>query len=197
MEILGVVGIIAVFAILLILLREIAKQQLQIKELTRSVVELADSHKQNLALLESLSSQPHTSPLEGKRVGLCIEQDHRLPVIARLIGDRIEAEDGEVATLSPKDVEHYETATRWEPGRDAPHVVVKGKVRCNGYKDLYYEADLTFLFAYGVVESILESPPNGARQTNLAIAALKVIKQTMDTEERRTERRTALKELGG
>ena len=156
-----------------------------------------DSIRNAQAELSDLSALPSiTSPvLEGKRIALQISQDHKLPILEGLIKERLESDDAVVLETSEGEVEKLASATKWDPAEVNPHVVVTGAVRCNGYKDVYYEADLTFLFFNGVVSSILEAPPNGSRQANLAIGVVKNIKSTLEQSATRAERQAAIKEL--
>jgi hypothetical protein len=151
--------------------------------------------QEKLSMMSALPEPFTPSPLEGCRVALCIEQDHKLPILVDLIKERLQAEDSEVVVLLPDQADELSSTTKWEPGDSKPNVLIRGKVRCNEYKEVYYEADLTFVFAEGVVTSILENPPNGSRQANLAIAVVKMLKQTLEQSAKRLERRTALGEL--
>lgn len=134
-------------------------------------------------------------PLEPIRVAIAIEQDHKLPILSNLIKERLEADDGMVTVIDADQASTYADLGKWSTESGEPHVVVAGNVKCNGYSDVFYEADLTFLYARGIVDSILENPPNGGRQVNLANKVVSRLKRTYEESSRKAERNQALHEL--
>jgi len=174
----------------------LASYVLSLSENLRTMNTAIGSMLRSFEQFVSTIPQQLTNPiLEGKRIGLCIEQDHKLPVLETLIRERLEAEDAHVLDFEPAQADELEATTKWTVDDSHPDVLVRGKVQCNQYREVYYHADLTFEFANGVVASILENPPNGARQANLAIAVVQKIKQTLEQAEKKAERRNALSEL--
>lgn len=170
-----------------------------VSRLAGYVAEISERLRSAQAAFEQISALPPLPEgflppaLEGRQIALCIVQDHKLPVLVSLVKERLEADDARVLIWSEQESERL--PTKWQPNEGMPDVLVRGAVQCNEYRDVYYHADLTLLFSQGTVGSILETPPNGARQENLAIAVVKQIKQTLDQERRRSERRSALDEL--
>jgi len=166
----------------------------QVRALGGSLREVGESYDK-LAL--TMPAELLRPMLENRRIALCIEQDHKLPVLETLIRERLEAEDAQVLDMEPAQADELMATTKWRVDDFHPDVLVRGKIQCNQYREVYYHADLTFVFASGVVSSILENPPNGARQANLAIAVVQKIKQTLEQAGKKAERTTALSELNG
>ncbi|RYG21730.1 hypothetical protein EON82_18355 [bacterium] len=116
-------------------------------------------------------------PLQGLRVGLRIEQDHPHPVFANLLKELLLKED---AILEA----------------DAADLIVEGGVVCNGYADVYYTAELNCRLQDEAICVLIEKPPHGDRQENLARELLSKLKKELRKTTERSERSNALRELG-
>lgn len=121
------------------------------------------------------------SVLQGLRVAIDLQQDHAHPVFAELLRD----------TLLGRDVAEVILGRS-----DTCVCVIDGHVTCHGYTDVYFEADLTCTAPSGVVCTLIEKPPSGDRQENLALEIVSRMVKELEKSERRGERRAALSELG-
>jgi hypothetical protein len=119
-------------------------------------------------------------PLEGLRVALDIRQDHTHPVFANLLKEQLLAED--VTDLTTP---------------DTADIVIEGNLVCNGYAEIYYEADFTCRTATEPICTLIEKPPHGDRPQNLAIELVARLKRELTKLESRNERRAAIRELRG
>lgn len=124
---------------------------------------------------------PEENVLQGLRIGVDVQQDHAHPVFAELLRD----------TLLGRDVADVILGRN-----DACDCVLDGRVTCHGYSDVYFEADLTCTAPSGVLCTLIEKPPSGDRQENLALEIVSRLTKELEKSERRGERRAALKELG-
>ncbi|HWA84150.1 MAG TPA: hypothetical protein VG820_11975 [Fimbriimonadaceae bacterium] len=125
-------------------------------------------------------------PLEGLRFALAISQDQAHAVFANLLKEHLLAEDaGEVALLAEGET----------PDWGGCDLFISGKVVCNGYAEIYYEADLTCHGPRGAICAVVERPPHGDRPVNLAVELIAKLKAELEKLERRDERRRALREL--
>lgn len=124
------------------------------------------------------------NPLEGLRIALRIDQDHPLPVFANLLKEQLMEEDvGAVEVLTAD-------------GDDGDYdVLITGNVICNGYADIYYQANLNCHTRNREFLTLAEKPPHGDRPANLAIEILARMKDELQKTSERDERRNALREL--
>ncbi|HVT11416.1 MAG TPA: hypothetical protein VHE55_04050 [Fimbriimonadaceae bacterium] len=125
-------------------------------------------------------------PLEGLRIALAISQDQPHAAFANLLKEHFLAEDAGEVTLLPADS---------TPGWANCDILVAGNVVCNGYAEIYYEADLTCHGPSGAICTVVERPPHGDRPVNLAAELVVKLKGELQKLERRDERRRALREL--
>lgn len=116
-------------------------------------------------------------PLQGISVALLIEQDHPHPVFANLLKELLLREDACVGT------------------EDA-NLSIEGRIICNGYADVYYSAELTCEFRGEAVCVLIEKPPHGDRQENLARELVARLKKELSKTSLRSERQAAIHELG-
>jgi hypothetical protein len=116
------------------------------------------------------------SPLTGLRVALQLDQDHTHPVFANLLKELLVREDISIES-------------------HAPDLLISGRIVCNGYADVYYTAEITCRLGSEPICVLIEKPPHGDRQENLARELVaKLRKELLKTTER-SERSTALREL--
>lgn len=127
------------------------------------------------ALQPALVEAPR--PLEALRVALEIDQDHPHPVFANLLKELLLREDTVLSSNSPD-------------------LLVQGRVVCNGYADVYYTAELTCLLQGEPICVLIEKPPHGDRQENLARELLAKLTKELGSTAQRNERHSALSELG-
>ena len=116
-------------------------------------------------------------PLEGLHVDLQVGQDHPHPVFANLLKELLLREDALISS-------------------ESPDLLVEGRIVCNGYADVYFTAELTCRFRGEPVCVVIEKPPHGDRQENLARELLAKLNKELGKSAQRTERHTALRELG-
>ena len=119
------------------------------------------------------------SPLDGLRVAIALTQDHPHPVFATLLKERLLGEGAEIVPEAEADV------------------LVRGAVVCNGYADVYFTADLAAQTPGAPLFTLVEKPPHGDRQGNLALELVTRLKAEWEKRSTRDERRAALRELGG
>lgn len=113
-------------------------------------------------------------------VGLCIEQDHRLPTLATLIMEGLLREGVQTIVIDKAKAEELLATEQW-PG--LPSAIIVGSVKCNDYTDTYVSADLIIRLAGGESSSMSERPPQNARQVNLTLSILAKLKQLSKTAE--------------
>jgi hypothetical protein len=124
----------------------------------------------------SLPAPVEEKPLAGQTVRLQIEQDHPSAPFAALLRDQLAREDVAI-TAENSDLE------------------IRGSVRCNGYADIYFGADLTCYQGSHPICTVLERPPHGDRPLNLATDLIARLKREIQKSEEHSERHRALKEL--
>jgi len=133
-------------------------------------------------------------PLEGLRIGLAVTQDHAHPVFATLLKEQLLKEDAlEVNFLTPEEAAALQAD--WPKGQI--DILISGKLTCNGYAEIYYDADFTCFNAHEPICTLVERPPHGDRPSNLAMELVARLNTGLTKLLSRTERREALKELGG
>ncbi|HJP83731.1 MAG TPA: hypothetical protein VJ835_09530 [Fimbriimonadaceae bacterium] len=130
--------------------------------------------------LESVDSPSLVAPskLAGLTFRLTISQDHPYPIFARLLKDELEKADaGVVESDADSDIR------------------IEGSIHCNGYSDIYFQAELTASNAEGPFSVIIEKPPHGDRPENLAREIVSRIESDWTKREDRRERGSAIREL--
>ena len=118
------------------------------------------------------------SKLAGLTFRLTISQDHPYPIFARLLKDELEKANAAVVEL------HADS-----------DIQVEGSIHCNGYSDIYFQAELTASNAEGPFSVIIEKPPHGDRPENLAREIVSRIESDWSKQEDRRERGSAIREL--
>jgi hypothetical protein len=142
----------------------------------------------------SLPEPERQRPLEGLRIALGITQDHTHPVFANLLKERLLLEDvAEVTVLTPDEASNLQGD--WNP--DGPDLLILGNLVCNGYAEIYYQADLTCHSPHHEVCTIAEKPAHGDRPANLSIELVERLKTELTKLVSRNERRRAIRELRG
>jgi len=130
---------------------------------------------------------PEAAPtryLEGLRIAVAVSQDHPHPVFANLLKEQLLREDAaEVVLLAAPS--------------DGFDVLITGTLTCNGYAEIYYQADLACQWAGAPLCSLVERPPHGDRPVNLAIELTTKVKREIEKLTSRSERRDAIRELRG
>ncbi len=76
-------------------------------------------------------------------------------------------------------------------------LLVAGILKCNGYAEVYYEAEITCYSRHEAVCTLIERPPGGDRPGNLAIEVVATLNAKLDALFRRSERARAISELRG
>jgi hypothetical protein len=123
-------------------------------------------------------------PLEGLRIAVNIRQDHPNPIFANLVKEQLLLEDvAEVSFLATPD---------WQ---DSADILVRGNLLCNGYAEIYYQADIECLSPSEAICTLTEKPAHGDRPTNLAIELVSRLKFELEKLVSRNERRRAIREL--
>ncbi|MBV6458751.1 MAG: hypothetical protein HONBIEJF_01889 [Fimbriimonadaceae bacterium] len=145
------------------------------------------------ALDKAPESLPPKEPrLQQLRVALAIDQDYPHPAFANLVREMLFQEDAvEVSLISRSEAEALTSA--WPPSLD---LLIDGTVRCNGYAEIYYEAEFQSRTPRGALCTLIERPPHGDRPVNLAIELVDRIAREYRKSLDQGERRAALKELG-
>jgi hypothetical protein len=85
----------------------------------------------------------------------------------------------------------------WDQRSDAPDILVTGDLVCNGYAEIYYQAELACLSPHQEICRLTEKPAHGDRPANLAIEAVSKLESELDKLVSRHERRRAIRELHG
>jgi hypothetical protein len=122
------------------------------------------------------------SKLEGLRIAVAITQDHEHPVFANLLKEELLRRD--VAEVMFGDRGDFD-------------LLITGSLVCNGYAEVYYQADLTCRNAHEPICTLVERPPHGDRPSNLALELATKIERELDKLLSRNERRLAIRELSG
>lgn len=131
------------------------------------------------------------SPLEGLRIALAITQDHAHPIFANLLKEHLLTEDvTEIAMLSPS-----EMAALKQDWNDGPDILISGDIVCNGYAEIYYQADLVCSTPHQAICTLIERPPHGDRPSNLCLELVKRLSVELEKLMTRNERRLAIREL--
>lgn len=129
-------------------------------------------------------SEGASSPLAGRGIWVDIQQDHPLPIVADRLAAQLSLRDAEVRTgISSEDV------TGPSDGR------IVGEILCNGYADVYYQAQISVWIGDELLMTLRSRPEGGDRPDNLAMELVAEIEEKLTTSERRTERQRALQEL--
>jgi len=133
-------------------------------------------------------------PLAGLRIAIAVTQDHAHPVFATLLRDQLLGADvAEVIVLPESDGGGL--VEQWRAGKRAEHLLIAGSLTCNGYAEVYYQAEFTCYTATEAVCTVIERPPGGDRPENLARELVAKVGATLDGLTRRSERRRAIGEL--
>jgi len=140
---------------------------------------LAESKERTLEVLP-VSQGP--KPLYGLRIALDIKQDHSYPVFAEMLKELLLKEDvAEVMIGSMLS--------------DEADIRIAGSLTCNGYADVYYQADLSCRTRSEAICTVMEKPSGGDRPENLALELVTTLSKRLDVLVRRDERRKAINEL--
>ena len=153
--------------------------------------------------LVSISRQPSglelpepAKALEGLRIAVEISQDHAHPVFADLLKEQLMKEEvAEVRLLMSG--EGKSQLDRLKGGKPDFDILITGGLTCNGYAEVYYQAEFACYTANELICTLIERPPGGDRPSNLAIELITKLSSKLDDLERRSERRQALYELRG
>jgi hypothetical protein len=122
---------------------------------------------------------PLPTPLAGLRIAIDVSQDNPHPIVANLLRDQLLGEDAEIVD------------------REEADIVISGSVVCNGYAEIYYQAELTCRTQLETICAVSQKPPHGDRPANLAIELIAKLKSELESLVSRSERRRALRELRG
>jgi hypothetical protein len=134
--------------------------------------------------------EPPARPLEGLRIGLAVTQDHPGAPFIALLKDQLFAEDvTDIETLSKDE------AAKWKAREKPLDLLIAGTVVCNGYAEIYYQADLSCSSARQAICNLIEKPPHGDRPINLAMELVSRLKSELEKVVNRDERRQAIREL--
>lgn len=120
------------------------------------------------------------APLAGLVVALDVQQDHPVAPWSQLLKE---------------DLLKAGVAEMVEPPSESD-LTITGHIVCNGYSDVYFEADLQVSTRSGVLLRLIEKPPHGDRPNNLAIELVDRINKELGKRSTREERKAALRELG-
>jgi hypothetical protein len=158
-----------------------------------------DARDQNPAFVASQPvprEEPPPRPLEGLRVAVAITQDHPHAVFVDVLKDQLFAEDvTDILVLSAEEAALLDK--NWKDRKDAPDILIKGDIVCNGYAEIYYTADFICSNATDAICTLIEKPPHGDRPSNLAIELVARLKKELGKIVGRNERRQAIRELKG
>jgi hypothetical protein len=169
-------GVVAVASMGLSLV--LAQRIRVLEDRLRSTKQVPDSPQPQLP--ESAARKP----LEGLRIAVNIRQDHTNPIFANLLKEQLLLEDvSEVSFLATAD---------WQ---DSADILVRGNLLCNGYAEIYYQADVECLSPNDSICTLSEKPAHGDRPTNLAIEVVSRLRFELDKLVSRDERRRAIREL--
>ena len=184
-QIAGVIAILSLFITLSFVVRCLALTQ-RLNAVENVLREVA-----NKALPNS-NVAPASSPLEGLRIAVSVKQDHEHPIFANLLKDLLLKEDvGEVVFLT------LEERDEWKQMEIAADILISGDITCNGYAEVYYTADFRCDTREQAICTLIEKPPHGDRQGNLAIELVARLKTELERHTSRDERRKAIQELRG
>jgi hypothetical protein len=137
--------------------------------------------------------EPTPSPLEGLTVLVAIRQDHAHPVFANILSEILQKLDAEVSTVLIDDCPGPHA--RWSAEGAVLDLLISGTVVCNGYAEIYYQAELTCSTETDPICTLIDNPATGDRQANLAKELVSKIESEITKRLSRTERRLALREL--
>ena len=142
-------------------------------ELTRLPLPSEAGSPQPVPLLEE------PSPLEGLRIALAVTQDHPHPIFEEMLKEQLLGEDvSEVRSLSSPEATTLPAG--WPSSAEGPDILIQGALTCNGYAEVYYEADFTCsTSSQAICRLIARLKGELTKQTN------------------RDERRLAIRELKG
>jgi len=127
------------------------------------------------------------NPLQGQRIAIANTQDHAHPVFANLLKEQLLKEDvADAFILRPEEL------SSWS---EKAAILISGRVVCNGYAEIYYEADFTCQTEKEPICTLIEKPPHGDRPGNLAIELVARLKTELEKSQGRQERRQAISEL--
>ena len=143
----------------------------------------------------ALSQESSANPLSGLRIGLAISQDHSHPVFVDLLKEQLFKEDvTDISILTPGETRALQDS--WKSRPNAPDIFIAGDVVCNGYAEVYYEAEFTCSTPEQAICTLIEKPPHGDRPSNLALELVTRLKAELQKVLERNERRSAIRELG-
>lgn len=184
-QIAGVIAILSLFITLNFVVRCLGLTQ-RLNAVENVLREVANKS------LPSSKAEPTPNPLEGLRIAISVKQDHEHPIFANLLKDQLLKEDvGEVTFLT------FDEKGDWKQMESVANILVSGDITCNGYAEVYYAADLRCDTRDQAICTLIEKPPHGDRQGNLAIELVARLKTELEKHTTRDERRKAIQELRG
>lgn len=128
--------------------------------------------------------------LEGLRIALQVTQDHAHPVFANLLKDLLLKQDVAEVTFQTQSVDDWRTTKTAD-------ILISGSLTCNGYAEVYYQAEFTCYSASETICTLIERPPGGDRPENLALELTTELGDSLAKAIQRDERRRAIGELRG
>lgn len=131
-------------------------------------------------------------PLEGLRIALAVKQDHPHPVFANLLKEHLLRQD--VSDVSFTSVSDF---AAWKESDLRADILIAGSLTCNGYAEVYYQAEFSCYTANEPICTVIERPPGGDRPENLAMELVTKMGLKLDELLTRNERRRAIGELRG
>lgn len=135
---------------------------------------------------------PKQRNFEQLRIVVAVDQDYTHPVFAHLLREVLFQEDAVDVRLITRD-EAAAMRQDWPADID---LVIDGAIVCNGYAEVYYDAEFHCASPRGEVCTLIEKPPHGDRPMNLAIELSQRIARELQKSLVQGERRQALRELG-
>lgn len=185
-------AIIVVLAVLISIGASLALAE-QLRRLDRRLnrTELA---LDNPPTVSALPEPEPSRPLEGLRIAISVTQDHTHPVFANLLKEQLLSEDATEITMLSRE-EANGLRANWKSQDHAPDLLIAGSLVCNGYSEIYYDADFTCFSPNQPICSLVQKPPHGDRPTNLAIELIAKLKTELEKLISRNERRRAIREL--
>jgi hypothetical protein len=125
--------------------------------------------------------------LAGMRIRLSVRQDHARPLFANSLREALLREDVQDVLIVGDPSAHGAAKGEW---------LISGTITCNGYSDVYFNADLTCTLGEETVCSWSHRPPQGDRPENLVLEIVSTLTSKLADRARKNERRKALSELG-
>ncbi len=128
-------------------------------------------------------------------MAIAVTQDHPHRVFENLLKDHLTRLDvAEVSVIWSRSGDNPGRAAR-QDGRLHADILIVGEMTCNGYAEVYYQAEFSCYTARETVCTLMERPPGGDRPENLAIEIVTKLSTKLEDLIRRNERRRAIGEL--